>query len=92
MKVGIKYCGGCNPRYDRAAYVKVLCARHPDWDWEYAQEGVLYDLLLVVGGCTSCCAGYDQYQYKRAAVVKTGSFCVQERSLARLPECEKSDG
>ena len=64
MKVGIKYCGGCNPRYDRAAYVKVLCARHPDWDWEYAQEGVRYDLLLVVGGCTSCCAGYDQDQYK----------------------------
>ena len=27
-----------------------------------------------------------------AAVVKTGSFCVQEISLARLPECEKSDG
>lgn len=45
MKVGIKYCGGCNPRYDRAAYVKVLCARHPDWDWEYAQR-VCY---------TTCC-------------------------------------
>lgn len=27
-----------------------------------------------------------------AAVVKTGSFCVQEISLAQLPECEKSDG
>ena len=29
MKVGIKYCGGCNPRYDRAASVRTLCARHP---------------------------------------------------------------
>ena len=64
MKVGIKYCGGCNPRYDRAASDRTLCARHPDWEWEYAQEGVLYDLLLVVGGCASCCARYDQYQYK----------------------------
>ena len=64
MKVGIKYCGGCNPRFDRAASVRTLCARHPDWEWEYAQEGVLYDLLLVVGGCASCCARYDQYQYK----------------------------
>lgn len=64
MKVGIKYCGGCNPRYDRAAYVKKLCGEHPEWEWEYAREGTLYDLLLVVGGCTSCCAGYDQYQYR----------------------------
>ena len=65
MKVGIKYCGGCNPRYDRAAYVRQLCEAHPEWEWEYAAEDVPYDLLLVIGGCSSCCAGYDQYQYKK---------------------------
>ena len=61
MKVGIKYCGGCNPRYDRAARVKELCAANPEWEAEYASEGVNYDLLLVVGGCTACCASFDQY-------------------------------
>ena len=32
MKVGIKYCGGCNPRYDRAAFVERLLSDHPEWD------------------------------------------------------------
>ncbi len=64
MKVGIKYCGGCNPRYDRAVYAKALCEAHPTWDCEHAQEETPYDLLLVVGGCSSCCAGYEQYRYK----------------------------
>lgn len=64
MKVGIKFCGGCNPRYDRGEYVKKLVAAHSDWDWEIAQVDVLYDLLVVVGGCTACCATTDIYQYK----------------------------
>lgn len=61
MKVGIKYCGGCNPRYDRAKYVGKLADCHPEWEMEYAKEGVHYDLLYVIGGCTSCCASYEQY-------------------------------
>ena len=62
MKVGIKYCGGCNPRYDRGEYVRKLCESHAEWETEYAQEGVHYDLLYVIGGCTSCCASYEQYE------------------------------
>ena len=61
MKVGIKYCGGCNPRYDREEYVRKLVSCHPEWETEYADEGVHYDLLYVIGGCTSCCASYEQY-------------------------------
>ena len=61
MKVGIKYCGGCNPRYDRAAFVSRLLPAHPEWDTEYSQEGVHYDRLYVKCGCTSCFASYQQY-------------------------------
>ena len=61
MKVGIKYCGGCNPRYDRAAKVEQLKKENPQWDWEYASEGNCYDLLVVAGGCTACCASVEQY-------------------------------
>ena len=28
MRIGIKYCGGCNPRYDRVAAVKELQHAH----------------------------------------------------------------
>ena len=63
MKIGIKYCGGCNPKYDRADQVRILRETHPEQDWEYVKEEFFYDLLLVIGGCGSCCAGYGQYKY-----------------------------
>ncbi len=63
MKIGIKYCGGCNPRYDRGEHVKALRETHPEQDWEYVKEENFYDLLLVVCGCGSCCAGYGQHKY-----------------------------
>ena len=65
MKIGIKYCGGCNPRYDRAEYVRTLREEHPEQEWEYVKEEAFYDLLLVIGGCASCCAGYGQYKYRQ---------------------------
>ena len=65
MKVGIRYCGGCNPRYDRGAMVKRITEKHPEWDAGVAREGVDYDLLLVIGGCTACCAAYEQFRASR---------------------------
>lgn len=56
MTVGVKYCGGCNPRYDRVALVARLAADHPSLRLEPAQPGVYYDLLLVVCGCSARCA------------------------------------
>ena len=29
MKIGIKYCGGCNPRYDRSQEVEKLKKKFP---------------------------------------------------------------
>ncbi len=65
MQVGVRYCGGCNSRYNRGAMVKRLCGKHPEWESENAKEGREYDLLLVIGGCSSCCAAYDQFDAKK---------------------------
>ena len=73
MKVGIKYCGGCNPRYDRAAFVSRLLPAHPEWDTEYSQEGVHYDRLYVICGCTSCCASYEQYDAEKVIKITDDS-------------------
>ena len=56
MRVGLKYCGGCNPRYDRAAFARWLAAQHEDWEVTYAEREEAYDLLLVVSGCSAACA------------------------------------
>lgn len=54
--VGVKYCGGCNPRYDRVALVKRLSAAFPSLRLEPARPGIVYDYLLVVCGCSARCA------------------------------------
>ncbi|MGN1414127.1 MAG: hypothetical protein ACI4WY_07770 [Anaerovoracaceae bacterium] len=71
MKVAFRYCGGCNPRYDRGALVKRLTEKHPEWDAEIAEEGTNYHLLVVVGGCSSCCAAWKQFTADRVVKVWT---------------------
>jgi hypothetical protein len=61
MKCGVKFCGGCNPRYQRGDAYRAIRADLPEIDFSYAEEGVLYDQLLVIGGCPACCASFQQY-------------------------------
>ena len=77
-KVGIRYCGGCNPRFDRGAMVKRICEKHPEWEASVAGQGVDYDLLLVVGGCSSCCAAYEQFTAGRVLKIWTDLEDVPE--------------
>lgn len=64
MLIGTKFCGGCNPRYDRGQYYKDTMAANPVHTFELAQEGTEYDSVLVIGGCPACCASYSEYTYK----------------------------
>lgn len=60
MKIGIKYCGGCNPRYDRGSLMSDLRATFGERHlFEVAREEGVYEALIVLGGCTSCCAKHD---------------------------------
>ena len=68
MKIGVKYCGGCNPRYDRGAFVEGLKARYPDAEFQSARPQERYDQVLVVCGCAARCADVsairgDQIRY-----------------------------
>jgi len=56
LKIGLKYCGGCKPNYDRVALVDHIKARlkgiaqivPPD------SEGIAF--ILAVHGCQTACA------------------------------------
>ena len=61
MKCGVKFCGGCNPRYQRGDAYRQIKEELADIDFDYAQEDVPYDQLLVIGGCPACCASHEQY-------------------------------
>ena len=54
--VGVRYCGGCNPRYDRLSLVDRLAAALPELEFVSAQDGVPYAAAMVVCGCTARCA------------------------------------
>lgn len=58
-RIGLRYCGGCNPRFDRTAFVRKLKDDFPALLFTYAEADVLYDAILVVCGCTAICASRD---------------------------------
>lgn len=64
MKCGVRYCGGCNPRYDRRKAYEEIKKELGDIDFFHAVVEDCYDCLLVLGGCSNCCASYDQFNVK----------------------------
>jgi len=57
MRIGIKYCGGCNPRYDRVAEINKLKAEFPMAEFVAASNyPTECDIILIVCGCFAVCA------------------------------------
>ena len=78
LKVGIKYCGGCNPGYDRVAladYIKKsLHGRAAFVPLDHER----IDLVLAVAGCKTCCADLSSFEGKQiyfiAQIEDAGKF------------------
>ncbi len=60
MLIGVKYCGGCNPVYNRGRQVKRLQEQFSEHDFQFA-AGDMKDceIGLVVCGCVRACASVD---------------------------------
>ncbi|MEA4816621.1 hypothetical protein SDC9_163978 [bioreactor metagenome] len=61
MKIGIKYCGGCNSTYDRKSLYDRLKSEYPNHEIEAVKAGKAYDLLVVLCGCKAQCADISAY-------------------------------
>ena len=58
MKIGLKYCGGCNPRFERASIAALLRRDFPGAEI----VSVLHDpaeISVIICGCPSACASAD---------------------------------
>lgn len=64
---GLRYCGGCNPRYDRVAAVERMRARLPAVELRPAGPGER--AVLVVCGCPARCAGVQDLEVPPEALV-----------------------
>lgn len=71
MKVGIKYCGGCNPQFNRSEWVKKLMAEYIDISFEPASKHDYYDIILIINGCPNSCASHDELKGKEKIFVKS---------------------
>ena len=72
LKIGLKYCGGCNPAYDRVALVKKI-ERGLKKEVEFVSpesEGV--DLVLAVQGCSTACADLSAFKGMEIRTITSG--------------------
>lgn len=86
MRIGVKYCGGCNPRYNRRDLVACLRQSFPGQD---IREGLdaqtanfAPELALVLNGCASACAEHDDFTGSLGKVVIDSAEGYDEISAA----------
>lgn len=70
MKIGIKYCGGCNPQYDRLEIARRLQHDFPEVDLVRA-NGEEADIVTVICGCAVACASHEELRGKLEKIVMT---------------------
>lgn len=58
MIVHVKYCGGCNPRYERAGIVENLKKRFPEMTVRF-EDAKGADAAVIICGCSAACADVD---------------------------------
>lgn len=83
---GVKFCGGCNPRYERGRALEAI-KKHFEGKVEFviAEENAEYDFLLVIGGCTNCCASYYQYKTKSDSILMWDEDHI-EKTIKKIEE------
>ncbi|WP_326910296.1 hypothetical protein [Sedimentibacter sp. MB31-C6] len=69
MRIGIKYCGGCNSRYDRKKFIDRLLDEIDNISIELADKNNYYDLILVICGCFSACPEHELIKGKEKMIV-----------------------
>lgn len=74
IPIGVRYCGGCNNRYDRVAVIRRLEALAPEVEFVTAQAGTPYPAALVVAGCPTDCAKRDDISVPAGCLFKIGGW------------------
>lgn len=86
MVIGIKYCGGCNPLYNRTKRILALKETNPEHEYITPSGDVICDYWVVVCGCSRRCADISNLKARIKVVVvwDEGSFKLLEEELKKL--------
>jgi len=69
VRVGLKYCGGCNPEYDRVALVRHIEESLQGKVAFVTPESEGVGLILAVEGCSIACADLSAFQGMEIRVI-----------------------
>jgi len=70
LTIGFKFCGGCNPRYDRrAVYEQIVQQYGADYKATMAKSDETYDILVIIAGCKNTCADYSDLKYSKERII-----------------------
>lgn len=82
MIIGILYCGGCNPSYNRVQAKKDMEEIFHDWTFEYYVNNRCYDYVIIFCGCKTQCVNLtDSVIYK---VIHINSQNDIKKAIAEL--------
>lgn len=85
MVIGIKYCGGCNPLYNRTKRILTLKEANPEHEYITPSGDVICDYWVVVCGCSRRCADISNLKawVKVVVVWDEDSFKLLEKELKK---------
>ena len=95
MKVGIKFCGGCNPRYDRRKALTELQNHFSGIEW-VTDSAAICDFWLVACGCARECVDVSKLIASKKVLVLANTMDYRnaaeelETELKQLED--KTDG
>ena len=86
MDIGVKFCGGCNPSYNRTNALEIIKERLKSMNFIYADENTIFDAVIVINGCFSMCADKSRLKYKKcifeiAAFSEIEALCLKLKNL-----------
>lgn len=81
MIIAVKFCGGCDPEYDRIEmFEKIKTAVGERVEWIFSANAAA-KWLLVINGCGRACADTADFQNS-----KTISICNKNNHIQKLLE------
>ena len=94
VRVGLKYCGGCNERYDRMGTYRGIvsqCSEHTQFVAAAGREQEEFDLVMVLCGCQAQCPNTSKLKSKHG-FISLFQDVKAEDVIAKIHAVEKLNG
>lgn len=91
-KVAVKFCGGCNPDFDRVHYLDLIRSGANDSINWVPVEAESFDFVLFINGCPICCCEknidlIDSVKHCRRISISDAKT-TPEKLIRKILECE----